>query len=141
MMPSILYEALADDAGLANLGLKKRIYEDTSADERPTSDGVFIVVSFMETVLTSKAPLGKGPRNVIVAVHQPWHLGRSYDKINKIIERVTEIYESIVQQSGKDEIRVTEISLTGKSRQFSDPGWQTLTRTATYGVLYQESAA
>ena len=141
MMPSILYEALAKDPVLADLGLKKRIYEDMSTDERPTSDGIFIVVSFRETALTSKAPLNKGPRTVIIAVHQPDHLVRSFDKINKVIERVTEIYLKIVQQSGEDKVRVTQIKLTGKSAQRDDPGWKTLTRTATYGVLYQESAA
>lgn len=138
MQPSLLYEALANDAILNSLGLGKQIYEDTSADESPVKDNIFVIISFMETQLTSSAPIGKGPRTVIVAVHHPLHLTRSFQKINKVIERVTQVYSGISQQSGEDGIRITGVKLTGKSRQFTDPGWQTLTRNATYGVLYQE---
>ena len=142
MQPSLLYEILASDEVLNSaLGLKRRIYEDMSLDQRPTSDGLFAVISLNDSNLTTVAPLDRGPRTIVVAVHQPWNLSRSFNKINAVLDRIYQLYSSVSQQSGEDGIRITQIMLKGRGAQRTDPGWETLTRTATYGVLYSETAA
>ena len=139
MRPSILYESLSSDYALTGLGLRRRIFEDMSLDERPANDGPFVVISFAEFALSGTSVLEKGPRNIIVAVHQPWLLGRDFTKINAISRRISEIYSGISQQSGNDGVRVCAIRLRGKTANRSDPGWETITQAATYGVLYNES--
>lgn len=139
MRPSILYEALATDTPLAGMGLRRRIFEDMSLDERPASDGPFIVISFAEFTLSGTSVLEKGPRNIIVAVHQPWLIGRDFTKVNAISNRITKVYSGISQQIGSDGVRVCSIRLRGKTANRSDPGWETITQATTYGVLYNES--
>ena len=43
--------------------------------------------------------------------------------------------------TGTDNLRLTCVTRQGRSGNLVDEGWETISRTATYGVLYDEYAA
>jgi hypothetical protein len=150
MMPIAVYEALAGDATLNALGITgSRIYEMQSInrDERPDASGYFLIVDFQESTLFSQTYTGlrngipKGPRVMDIAVHISWDKTREYNTINKILNAIDAVLLPIEHMTGSDGVRVTCIRPSGRSRNLQDDGWKTTTRHATYGILYDESAA
>lgn len=145
MMPSIIYERLSTDSILDGLGIgPSRISESQSwgvpGNERPT-DGYFLSISFEEIILSPVSALSRGPRTCTIAVHHPLDEDRDYFPLTQILNTVDDIILPIEDTAGTDELRVTSIRRAGRSGNLTDEGWKTITRTATYGVLYQEYAA
>lgn len=147
MMPSIIYEVLAADAPLAGLlgttapiAENTFIYELQSCDSRPqVGDGkYFIVIDFQETTMIRRR---FGPQIVQVWVHTPMATGADYGHINKILNRIDQLIMPLQLITGTDGVRLTLIEQHGRSRNTIDPGWQTATRNALYGVLYDEATA
>jgi hypothetical protein len=142
MMPSIIYELLAEDEVLADLGIDgDRIIESQSVDSLPYSDGYFVTISFEELTMSTVSVLARGPRVVIMAVHHNWDIDRDYQPIDKILNRVDQILLPLENAIGTDGVRVSKVMRQGRSANMADEGWKTITRTATYGVLYDEYAA
>lgn len=150
MMPSAVHELLAADATLAGLGVTgDRIYEmqAIAQDERPNADTYFVVVDFQESTLFSQTYAGlqngipKAPRVMDIAVHISWDKSREYNVINRILNRIDAILLPAEHVTGADGVRVTCIRPSGRSRNLLDDGWRTTTRHATYGILYDETAA
>lgn len=150
MMPILVYEALANDSVLNGLGIDgSRIYEMQSInrDGRPNADTYFLVVEFQESTIYSQTYTGmrngipRAPRVMEIACHISWNVDREYNMINRILNAVDDALLPVEQQVGSDNIRVTCIRPSGRSRNLQDDGWETTTRHATYGILYDESAA
>lgn len=139
MMPSIIFETLSASSDLSNLGVDdSRILESQSVDERPFGDGYFITISFEEIVMSGVSKLAKGPRVCTIAVHHPWDEDRDFLPINSILNKIDELLLPLEDVAGSDGIRVTSIRRQGRSSNLVDEGWKTITRTSTYGVLYNE---
>jgi hypothetical protein len=142
MMPNLLYQKLANDSELFKLGINStRVIESQSVDERPFNDGYFITVAFEELLLASPSKLSRGERTVTVAVHRNWEIDRDFSSIDKILNRIDILLLNVENESGTDGVRVTSIRRSGRSGNMADEGWKTITRTSTYGVLYDEYAA
>ena len=142
MMPSVIYELLAADEQLEDLGITSdRIVESQSVDSRPFNDGFFVTISFEELIMSAVTIIARGPRTMTVAVHQNWDTGRDYRPIDKILNRIDQLLLPIEQAIGSDGVRVSKVMRQGRSANMADEGWKTITRTATYGVLYDEYAA
>ena len=150
MMPIAVFEALAGDATLNALGINSnRIFEMQSInrDERPNADTYFLVVDFQESTLFSQTYAGlkngipKAPRVMNVAVHISWDKTREYNVINRILNAIDRVLLPMEHVTGSDGIRVTCIRPSGRGRNLQDDGWKTTARHATYGILYDESAA
>lgn len=139
MMPSLIWEVMADSQELGNLGITPdRIIEAQSIDTRPFNDGYFIVVSFEEELPALAGLLA--PRTVIIAVHSPWDDTRDFAPLTRILNLIDKVILPIESQYGEDGVRVSQVRRSGRSGNLSDEGWRTITRTATYGVSYDESA-
>lgn len=142
MKPSIIFESLSNDGELNGLGINSnRIFEAQSVDSRPASTGYFIVISGDEVLFSSVSSLEKGPRTFVIAVHTLQDETRDYDIIDKILFRVSQIFSDMENVSGVDGCRVSQVRCRGRSGNLTDEGWKTITRTSTYGVLYQEIPA
>jgi hypothetical protein len=150
MMPSIVFEAIAGDSVMNSLGIDgTRIFELQSIenDERPFNTGYALVVDWQESTLYSQTYAGlangipKAPRVMQVWVHVLWDESREYRPLDRILNRVDDILLPMEQAIGTDGVRVTVIRPAGRSRNLTDPAWKTITRNATYGVLYDERAA
>lgn len=145
MMPNLIPQLLNADSQLATLlGTGTRIAESHSWGTKPLprpKDGYWLSITFEEMSMSAVSSIAKGPRNVTIAVHHPWEIDRDFDTLVSILNRVDEILLPVEQGKGTDGIRVTQIKRRGRSGNAEDEGWQTITRTATYGVLYDEFAA
>ena len=140
MRPSYFYDILSTDSVLNGLGIDgTRIAEAQSEDERPINSGLFVMVSFEETA-SFVSGIDRGPRTVIFAVHQPWDETRDYDGINKVLNRIHQLFSPIDQGVGNDGVRVSQMQRRMRSGNQVDEGWRTITRWETYGVLYDELA-
>lgn len=146
MLPMVIYETLANDTVLqVECGItSNRIMELQSIDERPFDSGHFIVVNWQESIQSlfgNSSGFINSPRNLTIWVHQPWDRGRDYRPIDKILNRIDALLLPLEQQSGTDGIRLACINKQGRSANLTDEGWKTITRNATYRVLYDESMA
>lgn len=139
MIPSIIYESLSSDNELANLGIDaNRIIESQSVDTRPFSDGYFLTISFEEMVMSNATSLSRGPRICTVAVHHPWDDDRDFEPLTAILNKIDAVLLPMEATTGGDGLRVTAVRRQGRSGNLVDEGWKTITRTATYGVLFNE---
>jgi hypothetical protein len=148
MMPSAIFEAITQSQDVIDCGVTPdRVFELQSLDERPCSDGYFVVLDFQESTLYSQTYTGmkngipKAPRVMVIWVHTPEDKTRDYTIIDRILNRIDDAILSLEQVTGNDGSRVTCVAKQGRSRNLKDPGWKTITRNATYGVLYDESVA
>ena len=142
MIPSIIYEALSTSSELANLGVdSERLIESQSVDSRPFSDGYFITVDFEEVIMSSTTSLSRGPRSCTIAVHHPWDDDRDFGPLTSILNKIDAVLLPMEATTGGDGLRVTAVLRQGRSGNLVDEGWKTITRTATYGVLFNEYAA
>lgn len=148
MMPVAVYESLAGDSILNDLGITgDRIFELQSVDQRPFDEGYWLIVNWQESSVYSQTYTGmsngipKAPRVMTIWVHTPLDSTRDYTIITRILNRIDAILLPMVHVTGSDGVRVTCVAKQGRSGNLADDGWKTTTRNATFGVLYDESAA
>jgi hypothetical protein len=142
MIPSVIYEAISSSTELSDLGITpERIIESQSVDSRPFSDGYFITISFEEMEMSSYGALSRGPRICTIAVHHPWDDDRDFLPITSILNKIDSVLLPMGSTTGGDGLRVTAVRRQGRSGNLVDEGWKTITRTATYGVLFNEYTA
>lgn len=132
MEPILLWEIL-------DTILSGRAYESQSLDTRPHADGYFFTINMEESTIANSA-ISRGPRTVTVAVHHNAEIDRDYGPITRLLNLVDLAFQQIDDDSGSDGVRVSQVKRQGRSGNLLDEGWNTITRTATYGVLYNEYA-
>lgn len=138
MHPSILHQALSDDADLIALGITPtRIKELQTIDSRPFDSGYWIVFNWLEQ--DTYSVIDRGPRDLLVWVHTPINRTRNYLTIERILERINTVYKGVELESGTDGVRVTCVRRTGQSGNLVDEAWETITRNSTFSVLYDKS--
>lgn len=141
MLPVTIYESIVGDEQLQDLGIAEgRVFELQSVDERPVDTGYFVIINWQESMLYPLSIL-RAPRVMTVWVHTPQDETRDYRLIDRILNRIDDILLPIEHKIGSDSMRVTCITKQGRSGNLIDDGWKTITRNATYGVLYDESTA
>ena len=132
MRPILIYDLL-------NTIQPGRVHESQSLDSRPHADGYFITVNMEESTIANSA-IGRGPRTITIAVHHNADIDRNYGPITDILNSIDDVILPITDQIGSDGVRVSQVKRQGRSGNLLDEGWNTITRTATYGVLYNEYA-
>lgn len=148
MIPIAIYETLTEDQTLQNYGITtERVLELQSIDERPFDDGCFVVINWQESSgfgLMNGAiqnTVQKPPRTMMIWVHSPSDRSRDYRILDRILNRIDELLLPIEHKLGSDDIRVSCVVKQGRSGNLTDDGWKTISRNATYGVLYDEYMA
>lgn len=141
MRPMALFELLDGNSELEALGVNAdRMKEAESVDNRWVDDGYFLTLSMAEILMSGVSALSRGPRTLEINVHHPWDDDRDYAPITQILNCIDRIYLPVENFEGSDGIRITGIRRIGRSKNQTDEGWRTITRQATYGVLYDEYA-
>lgn len=136
MRPSLIYELLDLDNTLrVILGGTGRIREAQSVDERWVDTGHMVTLNMAEMDMRS---IGKGPRTLEVNVHKPWDIDRDYTSIDGILSRIDYLLLPVENEYGSDNVRVSQIRRIGRSGNDVDEAWRTITRQATFGVLWDE---
>ena len=125
---AIVFSALAEDPELKDLGVK--VMANFGFDDPPRTP--FIVLRWGTESL--RRAVGVGPRTLDVWAHIPASISRDYDRVDVILARVRAILEDIVQIDGSGE-HVTCIKYSGTGPDLSDPGYNTITRSAGFEIL------
>lgn len=150
MIPVAIFEALAEDEALNDLGINgNRIFElqSINQDETPDTSTYLIILDMQESTVFAATYAGMGtgipkaPRVLELSVHISWDVSRDYEPIDHILNQADRILLAFEHVTGSDGVRITCIAKQGRSRNLQDDGWRTTTRRATYSVLYDESAA
>lgn len=144
-----IYDLLANDTELQSLSFNGNnipIYELQSIDTRPTHDDYFIVLKWQENTRYSQSYVGnsngisRSSRNLEIWVHISLDKTRKYGTIDKILDRIDELFEGVEHLVGTDGQTITSIGNGSRSANLTDDGWNTATRNAIYGVLYRRTA-
>lgn len=138
MHPSVLYDAIAHDPALNAMGITPtRIKELDSIDARPFESGCFIVTRWLDQDL--HPTINRGPRDLMVWVHTPKERALNFLILERILERINDIWAGVLAETGTDGVRVTSVKRRGQSGNLIDDGWKTLARNAIFSVLYDRN--
>ncbi|AZS12565.1 tail terminator [Mycobacterium phage DrLupo] len=138
MHPAVLYDKIVHDPEMNSLGITpSRFKELDSIDKRPFDSGYFIVTRWLDQDL--HPTINRGPRDLMVWVHTPKDRSRNFLILERILERINDIWASVEAESGTDGVRVTSVKRRGQSGNLEDEGWKTIARNATFSVLYDRN--
>lgn len=146
MIPSAIFEAITQDNQMNTLGIdESRVFElqSINQDETPDTRTHLIIIDMQEanSAFGAVSAINKAPRIMEISVHISWDVSRDFRAIDHILNRIDAILLPMEHVTGSDDIRVTCIAKQARTRNLQDDGWRTITRHATYGVLYDELAA
>ena len=137
---------LETDTTLAGLDeVSSYIFNQHDIVERPRHDGVFIVLRWEESTVFSQTytgmndGIGRAPRVLTVWVHSPIEVSTDFEFIDEILDRIDQLFSPIEHLEGSDGYTVTQVQFAGRSGDLKDEGFMTVTRNATYSVLYRRS--
>lgn len=137
---------LQNDATLAGLGISQwAVFNQHDIEERPRNDGPFLVIRWEESTVTSQTYTGmsnglpRAPRVMTIWVHSPIEISTDFEHLDKILDRIDQLLRNLEQAPGSDGYTITSVSINGRSGDLKDPAFQTICRSADYGVLYRRS--
>ena len=82
-----------------------------------------------------------GPRVLEVWAHIPLEVSSDYGRLDEILHFVSVALVALEQTPGTDGFTVSQIIEHGKSADFYDLVYNTISRNASFGVLSHESTA
>lgn len=136
MSRAVIFNKLTTDTGLLALGINSNtVFPNWSFNEAPTRSGPFIVLRWEEN--SSFFQEVSGPRVLTVWVHYPVEVSTDFNKIDTILDAVDSVLLPLTHVVGTDGKTLTCVRGTGRSGDFKDDGFQTITRNAGYEVLYR----
>jgi hypothetical protein len=112
---------------LHTLGVPSTMFFAMNAADTPSGD-TFVVIRWEEKTAEFDT---RGSQFMSVWVHDK---SRSYDTINAVLKRVTELITSAVHLVGADGFTLTQATYTGESSDLYDDGFHTVVRYHSYRV-------
>lgn len=133
-MSGAIYFAISDSQELRDLGVEN-VLSDYEG-ELISRDSLTVILrwgsqNYQRVVRT-------GPRDLDVWVHMPAEMGTDFTMINRALNEITKIIESIGEEPGPDGVSVTEAVKVGASGNIHDPGFNSFTRNYSYRVQLAE---
>lgn len=128
MSRAAIYNALKEDAVISSAAPGYGCYPNNAADT--PEEQQFLILRWLDT--TPGPVKGRGPQALQVWAHD--HSG-SYEIIDKMLKRVTEVLLSLTHVQGGDGKTVTCVDWTGESQDLYDDGFRTITRNAAFTVV------
>ena len=138
MSRAAVFTALTTDPTLNLLEITAdTVFPNWSSRTRP-SDKPFLILRWQEE--TRKVNLN-GPRVLEVWAHIPMELSTDYGRLDEILHFVGKAMMALEQKPGADGFTVTTVKDQGKSPDFYDSTYNTISRNAVFGVLSHETLA
>lgn len=135
MSRSAVYSALVGDTQLSALGIgASEIYASNSMDELPR-DKPAIILRWEDVTAPWRGQ--RGVQRLTIHAHDAT---RTYDRINKILDRTKEILEPLTHVSGVDGYVLTQMDWRGESGELYDDGFKTNTRYALWDVVARKAS-
>lgn len=135
----VVFEAIASNEELNSLGIQESsIFHNYSLEERPITGGPFIILRWGE-MDRPPFPEVKSPVRLTLWAHWPLEETNDFTRIDRLIDICDEALESIVDTSGSDGYTVTCVRSLGRSGDFKDDGFQTISKNSSYEVLARKN--
>lgn len=138
MSRAVVYKTLAEDPQLNAMGVAG-IFPNYSLDGSPSRKKPFIIIRWEENT-NRKFSRSRAPRIMNVHAHCPVEYSTDFGRIDRILERVKQILPPLEHVAGEDGYTLTSVQWTGDGSDFKDPGYETITRNASYEVLYRRTS-
>lgn len=134
MSRSVILNAIETNSDLNAAGINENtVFASYSKEIAPVTDGPFVILRWFEH---PKQQGFDGPRVLEVWAHMPEKLSTDYGHLDNILNLVDRAILPLTQVVGEDGYYLTEVTPSGKSRDLVDRTYKTITRNASYGVLY-----
>lgn len=145
MSRALIETMLKSDATLAGLGVDEdSVFTQHDLKERPKTD-IFVVVrweesmNFAQTYTGMSNGLTRAPRVLTIWVHSLEEVSTDFEHIDQIIDRIDNMFAEVEDEPGTDGYTITTIRNSGRSGDLEDEVLRTVTRNASYAVLYRRT--
>lgn len=139
MSRAAVFETLANDSQLNSLGINRdSIFHNFSLEERPIATGPFVILRWG----TQDAPYWqtvKAPERLTVWAHWPLEMTEDYMKLQAMLDNCDAALTGVQDVVGVDGNTLSFVRMTGRSSDFKDDGFNTISRNAGYDVFYRAS--
>ena len=140
MSRAAVYDALAGNDALNELGITEdSVFANYSLDESPVTNGPFLILRWENedrpVFSDPNQSVVKNTRNLTVWAHIPAVLSTDFNRLDAILNSVDDALVPMVHVAGEDGEVVTSVRAFGRSSDFKDEGFKTISRNATYQIL------
>lgn len=140
MSRAAVYDALSESSELNQLGITEgTLFANWSLEEPPYHDGPFAILRWESepspAMFDVDQPVVKNVRQLTVWVHYPIALSTDFNRIDSILNSMDSVMAGLEHSVGSDGETVTCVRPFGRSPDFKDESFQTISRNAVYQVL------
>lgn len=135
-----MYDAIVNDEGLNALGIDgDTVFANYSLDEPPTDSSPFLILRWENedapVIVDPALPVVKNTRLLTIWAHYPVAVSTDFNRIDAILDGVEDVLRPMEHVEGEDGETLTCVRVFGRSPDFKDDGFQTISRNAIYQVL------
>lgn len=144
MSRAVVYSSIINNSDLQGMGFDNaHVLANYDGEQRPGiafsgTQFMFMVIRWGPQAFDPR--LFRGPWEFDVWVHMAQEFSSDYNRIDAVIEILDGIFTNIIDTPGDDGRSVTCIDLAGRSRDFSDPIYQTYCKNASYRMISRMTA-
>lgn len=140
MSRSAVFSAITSNASLNAVGIDEdSVFHNYSLEQRPVPTGPFMILRWesQDAPAFRDDDLGdvKSPVRLIIWTHFPLEETNDFSRIDEVMDLCDSSLRSVKDVAGVDGYTVTCIRATGRSGDFKDDGFQTITKNSGYEVL------
>lgn len=150
MSRAAFFDSLVENTYLNSIGLHDDLADDGrptvlhnySSEERPSDTTPFLILRWQG----NDRPISQDPdypvkpfETVTVWAHWPKELSNDYNDLNKILDEIDSIARTIRDRPGSDGYTLSFVQIGGRSGDFLDDGFQTITKNAAYEIHSRKS--
>lgn len=139
MSRAAFFEAISTHSRLNDLGLTEdTIFHNYSSEERPSDTTPFIILRWGSN---ERPPFQKvkAPEHLTLWVHWPADLTNDYTKLITILDEIDDVAGDLRDLPGTDGYTLSFVEIGGRSGDFHDTGFNTITKNANYQLHSQRS--
>lgn len=145
MSRALIETLLKTDPTLAGLGINDgNVFPQHDLKSRPKTDNFIVIrweesTQFSQTYTGMSNGLSRAPRVLTLWVHSLQEVSTDFEHIDKIIDRIDYLFSQLENSPGTDGYTITEIRNSGRSGDLEDEVLNTVSRNASYAVLYRRT--
>lgn len=134
-----VFNAITSNEELNDVGIDDTsVFHNYTLEERPIQTGPFMILRWGE-VDRPPFPGVQSPMRLTLWAHWPLEETNDFSKIDNLLDICDTTLSEMNGESGFDGYTVTNVRATGRSGDLKDDGFQTITKNASYEVLYRKT--